>query len=194
MQVAVLGPLEVRTDDLLPVPVAGAAERLLLAALTAGAPAPVGSDRLVDVLWDGEPPDAAHESLRAHVVRLRACLEPGLPPNSSGRFVAHRGSGYVLAVPRGDVDALRMATLVDRARTRLAAGEPADAARMLSAALHLWRGTPYADWPDAAFAREERRRLTALRVEAEAALAQARRTAIDRRPPEPAARRTLALA
>src|SRR5688500_6821890 len=72
MQVAVLGPLEVRTDDLLPVPVAGAAERLLLAVLTAGAPAPAGTDRLVDVLRDGEPPAAAHAALRAHAVPLRA--------------------------------------------------------------------------------------------------------------------------
>jgi hypothetical protein len=38
MRIAVLGPLEVTTEELVPVPVAGAKERLLLAVLAASAP------------------------------------------------------------------------------------------------------------------------------------------------------------
>ena len=58
MQVAVIGPLDVRRDDLVAVPVTGAEERLVLAVLAAGAPDAVSTDRLIDALWTGEPPEA----------------------------------------------------------------------------------------------------------------------------------------
>jgi hypothetical protein len=186
VQVAVLGPLEVRTDDLAPVPVPGARERLLLAVLVARAPGAVGVAELVEALWDGAPPAAPGEALHACVVRLRAHLEPGLPPNASGRYVLRRGPGYALALARGDVDALRAGTLLARGSAALAAGDPAEADRLLSTALRLWRGEPYADWPDAAFSRPERARLAALRADAEAGLAEARRRLAERainRPP-----------
>ena len=44
------------------------------------------------------------------------------------------------------------------------AGDPADAARLLTAALDLWRGQPYGDWPDLPFADAERRRLAEVRT------------------------------
>src|SRR5688500_2050601 len=170
MQVAVIGPLDIRTDDRAPVLVTGAEERLLLAVLVAGAPDAVSTDRLIDALWNGEPPESADESLLGHVAGLRRCLEPGLPPRSSGRHVVRRGRGYLLAVARSDIDALRMTSMVERGSARLAAGDAAAAVRLLSSALRLWRGDPYADWPDAAFARDERRRLVALRADAELGL------------------------
>src|SRR4051812_29387334 len=104
MRIAVIGPLEVRTDDASPVVVPGAKERLLLAVLTAGAPGVVSADRLVDTLWDGEPPATARKSLQAHLVRLRSSLEPDRPRGSSGQFVVRRGAGYALAVDRSSVD------------------------------------------------------------------------------------------
>src|SRR4051794_23722304 len=51
MRIAVLGPLEVHGDDTAPIAVPGAKERQLLAVLVAGAPAVVGTDRIVDQLW-----------------------------------------------------------------------------------------------------------------------------------------------
>ena len=186
MQVAVIGPLEVRTDDLAPVLVPGAQERLLLAALVAGAPDAVSTDALVAALWDGDPPPTPLESLRAHIVHLRGALEPGLPANSSGRYVVRRGHGYVLAVPDGDIDALRIGALAARGRALLAAGDTAGAERLLTAALGLWRGQPYADCPDAPFVGAERRRLTEIRADAEADLAEARRRLPERSAPRAA--------
>ena len=116
MQVAVLGPLEVRTDDLAPVLVPGARERLLLAApRRPGAEAPSASTDLAETLWDGQPPDDAALSVRAVVLGLRAALEPGLPINVSGRYVLRRGPGYALALPRGEIDAERFVALTERA-------------------------------------------------------------------------------
>ncbi|MGY1608920.1 nSTAND1 domain-containing NTPase [Geodermatophilus sp. SYSU D00700] len=174
MRIAVLGPLEVRGEDGAPVPVPGAKERLLLAVLAAGAPGVVSTDRIAEELWDGDPPASARKSLQAHLVRLRSALEPDRPRGSTGRHVVRRGPGYALAVERADLDALALADLAARGRAALAAGDPAAAAELLCAARDLWRGDPYADWPDAAFAQAERRRLTELRDGVLTALAEAR--------------------
>ncbi|WP_456954890.1 nSTAND1 domain-containing NTPase [Geodermatophilus sp. SYSU D00867] len=154
--------------------VPGAKERLLLAVLAAGAPAVVPTDRIVEELWDGDPPASARKSLQAHLVRLRSALEPDRPRGSTGRHVVRRGPGYALAVERGDLDALALGDLATRGRAALAAGDPAAAAELLGAALRLWRGDPYADWPDAPFAEAERRRLTELRDGALTACTEAR--------------------
>ena len=159
MRVAVLGPLEVLSDDGVPVTVPGAKERLLLAALVAAVPRGVSTDRLVDVLWDGEPPASARKSLQAHLVRLRTALEPDRPHGSTGRCVVRQGAGYALALDPGGIDALRMTDLAAQGRARLAAGDVVGAGVHFGAALELWRGEPYSDWPDAEFAETERRRL-----------------------------------
>jgi DNA-binding SARP family transcriptional activator/WD40 repeat protein len=173
MRIAVLGPLEVLTEELAPVPVPGAKERLLLAALAAGAPGVVSADRLAETLWDGEPPPTARKSLQAHLVRLRRSLEPDRPKGSTGRYVVRRGTGYALALPHGDIDALSLGNLAARGRAELSSGHAAEAVGTLAAALDLWRGEPYADWPDASFADGERRRLTEVRAGAAAALLEA---------------------
>ncbi|TQN41474.1 DNA-binding SARP family transcriptional activator [Blastococcus colisei] len=173
MRVAVLGPLEVRTDSSAPVHVPGAKERLLLAVLVAGAPGIVSTDSLAEALWDGDPPVSARKSLQAHVVRLRSALEPDRPTGSPGRFVVRRGPGYALTLDRDSVDALRITDLAGRGSARLAAGELEEAERELRAAVALWRGEPYADWPDAGFASAERRRLAEVRASAIAGLLEA---------------------
>jgi DNA-binding SARP family transcriptional activator/WD40 repeat protein len=174
MRIAVLGPLEVLTEELAPVEVPGAKERLLLAVLTAGAPGVVSTDRLTEALWNGKAPASAHKSLQAHVVRLRSSLEPDRPKGSPGQYVVRRGPGYALAVGRDDIDAVRVGDLATRGRAQLAAGDPVEAERLLGSAVELWRGEPYADWPDAPFAETERRRLSELRSGALAGLIEAR--------------------
>ena len=57
-----------------------------------------------------------------------------------------------------------MGDLAARGRARLASGHPGDAGAPADrGGSDLWRGEPYADWPDAAFAEAERRRLTEVR-------------------------------
>jgi DNA-binding SARP family transcriptional activator len=125
MQIAVLGPLAVLRDDLAPLPVPGAKERLLLAALAAGSPGVVSADSLAETLGNGAPPASARKSLQAHVVRLRSSLEPDRPKGSTGRYVVRRGAGYALAVDRGAIDAARMGELVARGHAELASGQSA---------------------------------------------------------------------
>jgi DNA-binding SARP family transcriptional activator len=174
MRIAVLGPLEVLTDDFAPVPVPGAKERLLLAVLTAGAPEVVSADRIVESLWDGSAPASARRSLQAHVVRLRTALEPGRPRGSTGRYVVRRGPGYALTLDRSRIDALQVVDRAARGHALLAAGDATGALRELDAVVGTWRGEPYADWPDAPFAEAERGRLAGLRAGALAGLLEAR--------------------
>lgn len=166
MQCAVLGPLEVRGDDDRVVRVPGAKERHLLAVLAAAFPASVSVDQLLESLWNGAPPRTGRKSLQAHVVRLRTALEPGRPAGSPGRYVVRRHAGYALAIERDRLDATAFADLAARGRALLSAGDAAGAAPLLREALDLWRGQPYADWPDANGLDGERERLEGVRVHA----------------------------
>ncbi|MGH8825468.1 MAG: BTAD domain-containing putative transcriptional regulator [Jiangellaceae bacterium] len=166
MRVGVLGSLEVTSTDGSLLPVRGAKERLLLGILAAEASRSVSVRRLVDLLWDGIPPSTAVKTLQSHVARLRTALEPARPRGSSGRYLVRRGPGYALAVERDEVDAVQFTDLVARGRARLVSGSPAAARDEIAAALALWRGMPYADWPEAGFAEAERRRLAEVRVTA----------------------------
>ena len=174
---SVLGPLEVRRaaegEDGPPVTVPGAKERALLAVLIARAGQPVSTDELAEALWNGDQPPSAAKSLQAHVVRLRSALEPERPKGSAGQYVVRRGAGYALSLEGVDVDALQLAERVARGRARLESGRYDEAVEELQCALALWRGQPYADWPDADFAQEERRRLTEVRLMGFEALADA---------------------
>jgi WD40 repeat protein/DNA-binding SARP family transcriptional activator len=166
MHVGVLGTLEVTSADGQPLPVQGAKERLLLGILAAEANRTVSVPRLVDLLWDGSPPSTAVKTLQSHVTRLRTALEPMRPTGSAGRYVVRRGPGYALAVDRDEIDAVQFTDLVARGRARLVSGSPAEARDEIARALALWRGMPYADWAEAAFAEAERRKLAEVRVTA----------------------------
>ena len=164
MQCAVLGSLEVRGDDHEVVTVPGAKERHLLAVLAAAFPGSVSVDQLLESLWDGAPPRTGRKSLQAHVVRLRTALEPGRPSGSSGRYVVRRHDGYALAIERDQLDATAFADLAARGRALLSVGDTQAADDLLRAALAMWRGPPYSDWPDAVDLDPERERLAAIRA------------------------------
>jgi DNA-binding SARP family transcriptional activator len=69
MEFLLLGHLEVRRDGE-PVDLARSKQRLLLAILLLNRNQVVSTDRLVDALWDGEPPDTARKALQ---VTSRSC-------------------------------------------------------------------------------------------------------------------------
>jgi peptide/nickel transport system substrate-binding protein len=162
---AVLGPIELWVEGRL-VPLGGPKQRALLAFLLLHANQAVSRDRLIDALWGESPPPSASESLDAYVYRLRKLV-------GHDRLV-RRGSGYVLSVEAGELDADRFGLLVTGARVAADAGDSRGAAKMLTEALGLWRGPALADVLYEPFAsgparQLEERRLTALesRVEAE---------------------------
>jgi DNA-binding SARP family transcriptional activator len=99
--------------------------------LEAGRVVPV--ERLVDLSWNGSPPEHARRSIQINVARIRAHLQ--LAPDEA--LAAGRG-GYALHVDPDSVDAHRFQALVNAARTTEVLDERAE---LLQQALALWRGT-----------------------------------------------------
>ena len=139
MEFRVLGPLEV-ADNGRSVDLGGPTQRALLAILLLHANEVVSVDRIVDELWGDEPPATAVKTLQAHVSRLRRAL------NGTGEErVETLGRGYRLHVQDGELDAQRFRDLLEKARGRLADGDPDGAGATLEEALALWRGPALAD-------------------------------------------------
>jgi DNA-binding SARP family transcriptional activator len=174
MDYGILGPLEARTRDR-PVSLRGARQRELLAVLLLHANEIVSSDRLIDDLWEDDPPPTAAKMIQNGVSQLRKLLEPeGV--EGEQRLVT-RSPGYLLRVEPGELDADRFEALAAEGRRELAAGEPAAALERLREALAIWRGPALVDFADATFARAEAARFDELRsaatedrIEAELAL------------------------
>ena len=163
MEFRILGPLEVE-DNGRTVPLAGAKQRSLLALLLLARGRPVSTDRLIEEIWNGTPPETALKSVQVYVSQLRAAL-------ADGRLV-RRERGYELIVTSGELDADRFEELV-----RSASGiAPEAAAARLREALALFRDEPLSDlslepWAQSEIARLQERRLVALEACADADLA-----------------------
>lgn len=146
MEFRILGPLEVLERGR-PLDVGGAKQRALLAVLLLNANRVVSSDRLMDALWEEEPPETAHKALQVYVSQLRKAL-------SSARIVT-RTPGYLLRVEEDELDVERFERLVERG-----------GAEALREGLSLWRGPPLADFAYQRFAQTEISRLEELRMAA----------------------------
>jgi DNA-binding SARP family transcriptional activator len=167
MEFGILGPLEIR-DGPRAFQVTGGKQRALLALLLLNANRVVSSDRLIDALWNEEPPGSGATALQVLVSRLRVTLGPG------GRHLVTESPGYVLRIRRQQFDLHRFEDLVAQAEE----ADPARAAAILGEALGLWRGPAlagleYESFTRTAIERLEEIRLLAIerRVEADLALA-----------------------
>jgi DNA-binding SARP family transcriptional activator/pimeloyl-ACP methyl ester carboxylesterase len=163
--VRVLGPLEVVIDGVDVTPPAPK-ERALLALLVIRRGRVVGADRLMEELWPALPADRAKRVLQVRVAAVRKLLGTA----DAAPLLELVAPGYRLAIADDVVDEHQFFELVEQARGRAAARDPAQASAMLREALGLWRGEPLADVQ------------ACVRVEAEAArLGEARLGAIEDR-------------
>jgi DNA-binding SARP family transcriptional activator len=141
MEFRILGPLEV-VDGGQTVELGGHKQRALLAVLLLEANQVVSSDRLIDMLWDGQPPATARKALYVYVSELRKAL---------GRErVETRSSGYLLRVGEDESDLERFQCLREEGK--------------LAEALSLWRGIPLSDFRYQRFAQPEIARLEEARL------------------------------
>jgi YVTN family beta-propeller protein len=136
MEFRILGPVEVWESGR-PVPLGRGKQRVVLALLLLNANRIVSSDRLIDQLWNGQPPATAATALQGHISGLRKALGPGV--------IATRRPGYVLEVESQQIDLGRFERLRGEARVALERGDPSEAADKLREALGLWRGEALAD-------------------------------------------------
>jgi DNA-binding SARP family transcriptional activator len=126
----------------------GPKQRCVLAALLADHGAVVSTDRLIDSVWEDEPPAKALTSLRSYVANLRKSLTTDSEP-AAGRpsRVESRASGYQLNLVDDDsVDLHEFETLVKSGYGALSQGEAGTAFDLLTRALSLWRGDPFGEF------------------------------------------------
>ena len=171
MKLEVLGPLRVVDDEGRHVPVPAPRLRVLLAALALHANAPVPTEALAELVWDGAPPGAASVTLRSYVHRLRTELGPAL----ARRIVSHP-PGYTCLAEEQEVDALWFEALCRETDAAVSERRWAQASQTAELAASLWRGTPLLDVPcqtlhDGFAPRLEQLRTQMLENQVEAALA-----------------------
>jgi predicted ATPase/DNA-binding SARP family transcriptional activator len=133
VEFAILGPLRVTGPDG-PIEINAPKQRALLATLLVSHRSDVVSaERLIDVLWDENPPPTAAKALQVHISQLRRAL--------GAATIVTRPTGYAIQLAPGQLDLERFETLVEQAR----GAPPGDAASRLREALALFRGSPLAD-------------------------------------------------
>jgi DNA-binding SARP family transcriptional activator len=155
-----LGPLRVRRGHQ-EYMIAGARQRILLAGMVARAGHAIPQDELAELVWDGEPPAAAHVTLRSYIARLRRTLGP-----EAGSRLVTRNPGYLIDAHEAEVDHLRFARLCRDGAASIRSASWQRASDQLTEALALWRGTPLADVPCQALRQSEVPRLEELRMQA----------------------------
>lgn len=139
MEFRLLGPFEARHRGA-PVAVGSRRqERRLLAVLLLDAGQIVSLDRIVDLLWDGNPPQSARGVVHTYVGRLRRAIHP------YEVRIATRGDGYMVEAGGHAVDAAQFRSLAQRAA---GVTRPEDRVRLCAEALALWRGPLLADLAD----------------------------------------------
>lgn len=140
-------------------------QRAIVATLAFHGATGVTTDVLIDVVWGGEPPKAARQSLQNQVTRLRRRF--------GADFVRTDHDGYRLG-GETDLD-------VFQASVRPLVDAPVAASSIdgLESALGHWHGVPYSDLDEYVPAEAERGRLLELHAFAEEHLAAARLAAGD---------------
>ncbi|MBG0831620.1 tetratricopeptide repeat protein [Planomonospora sp. ID67723] len=128
----ILGPVDIQRGER-SLTVTGVKQRTLLAVLALHANRSVSHERLLTALWGSAIPDNARRLLHSHLWGLRRLLSDEEPLENTPQ-------GYLLRLRPGMCDLDLFTTETALARSALAAGDAAEAARRFRVALALWRG------------------------------------------------------
>ncbi|MGW5556518.1 AfsR/SARP family transcriptional regulator [Micromonospora sp. NPDC003944] len=160
MRWSVLGPVQVTAGGRV-LPIDRPQQRAVLALLLLNADRLVPLRQLVSALWADDPPASARTQVQVCVSRIRAALREA----GAGELLTTQGGGYRLTVRGGELDLAEFTMAVEHARAEEAAGQQAEAARLLREGLALWRGPALAGaagaFVDAAAAGLDEQRLLA---------------------------------
>jgi len=168
----ILGTLAVARGSR-PLEIRGPRQRGLLALLLLHANQLVTSDRIIDLLWQGDPPRTAANTLQTHIVRLRKALgESGSGADTTSPLQTAL-TGYVLEIDLDALDSHRFERLLGEARRSVTLERHAVAYQMLKNALVLWRGPALVEFASEPFAQIDAIRLDELRIDAQQELAAA---------------------
>ncbi|WP_051969503.1 AfsR/SARP family transcriptional regulator [Kitasatospora azatica] len=154
MRIRLLGPVMVQSHTGDPVTPTAPKRRALLSSLALELGQVVPTVRLLELVWEGNPPPTARAALQGHIAELRRLLDDRLT-------LTTRGAGYLLTGDPEQVDALHFERLCAEAEEF---GEPGAAVPLLRQALALWRGPALADCGSTLLRETVAPRLTELRL------------------------------
>jgi DNA-binding SARP family transcriptional activator len=132
----ILGPLEVSNGPARTFEVTPGRQQIVLGVLLSEANRVVSVDRLIDAIWEEEPPSTARTQVQICVSSLRR----DLARIGCAEAIITRVPGYLLQVASGQLDSHVFAQLTAKAEALSRTGEVAAAAESLRQALGLWRG------------------------------------------------------
>lgn len=135
MQFRLLGSLEVSVAGH-PVDLAAARQQVIVAVLLLEANRVVSMSRLIDAIWDDDPPATARSQVQICISALRRLLGDG----GEADVIVTRSPGYVLVLPDEAQDIRQFELLAARGRAAAAEQRTAEAVADFRAALGLWRG------------------------------------------------------
>ncbi|MFE1825467.1 BTAD domain-containing putative transcriptional regulator [Streptomyces yangpuensis] len=141
----------------------GAKPTAILAALVVHLGEVLSAERLVDLVWEEEPPATARALVASHVSGLRRSLAG----TEGAEAIRTRTPGYVAEFPPAAVDVRRFEKAFAAGRRAAVEGRAEEAVETLQAASRLWRGRDALEGVGQSFARVEALRLTELRLEAQ---------------------------
>ena len=170
MEFAVLGPLQVNNGQQA-LDIGGPRQRRLLAALIADADEVLSTDRLIEIVFQQEPPRGAANTIRTYVARLRKALATA--GSNADEIIVTRPPGYGFSSDGHRIDAVEFAARADEGGKQVAA-DPVNAIATLEDALAMWRGPAYEEFIYEDWARPEIDRLEELRATAQENLIEAR--------------------
>ncbi|MFC3999920.1 BTAD domain-containing putative transcriptional regulator [Nocardiopsis sediminis] len=130
MEFGVLGPISAWSDGVT-IPVGGPRQRCVLGVLLVDLGKEVTVERLIEYLWDDDPPRTARSVIQVQISHLRRAF-PDVIQTTAG--------GYMAQVEADRVDLHRFRRLVAEAQR---AQRPADALPLWDRALACWRGQPF---------------------------------------------------
>ncbi|QLY33002.1 AfsR/SARP family transcriptional regulator [Nocardia huaxiensis] len=164
-QIRVLGPLRVVIDGT-PTPIRGRIQRALLGRLVVAHGRAVSTDRLVDDIWEGEPPPSAASVVQVQIHNLRRVFEPRRARRAPAAVVVSESGGYALRMASDQVDSWRFEAMLrayqDRVRELGGELDPGEGCRLLDAVLGCWHGPALESFEGAGWAVGEAARLTDL--------------------------------
>jgi DNA-binding SARP family transcriptional activator len=142
VRIEALGPIRI-TSDGRGIRLAGQRQRAMLAALALELGKVVSVDRLVDVLWEVDPPPTARVKVRAHASALRQAI--GQDASAADGPLLTQPPGYVLCREGVELDLTEFDVLISQAKEASESRQSVAASELLGAALAMWRGPAFAD-------------------------------------------------
>ncbi|MGO2747302.1 BTAD domain-containing putative transcriptional regulator [Microbacterium sp.] len=149
LDVSVLGPVKASTDGR-EHPLGSAKQRGLLARLIVSRGRSLSADRLIDELWEENPPRDPGHALQAHISRLRSAVPVE---------IALSDGGYRIDPADVRTDAAHFERLVQQGSESLAEGDLSQAAELIGDGLDLWQGPAFSGLHDLTVLRAESARL-----------------------------------